>query len=86
MNTETAHFPGCHPEDAEDTRQTPSPIPDTENCWHCATPTSRGTCGCAECWDGYVPASSVYHCPTCKRWWAYMIPRITEITFNDREG
>lgn len=78
------HFPGCHPEDAEDTRKTPDPIPDTENCWHCGTLTTRGACGCADCWEGddYVPVSSVYHCPLCKRWWAYMIPRITKITFG----
>ena len=79
------HFPGCHPEHAEsepdrpDTRQ-----PDqSDACWHCGTVTPRG-CNCAGCWDGAddIPPSAVYHCPTCKRWWAYMSLRVTTLTFG----
>jgi hypothetical protein len=68
------HFPGCHPEDAEDRQKKPlGELGGVEDCWHCGTPTSRG-CNCADCWDGadYVPPSAIYHCPTCKRWWAWM--------------
>jgi len=81
----TGHFPGCHPEDAEDRREVPAGYrpQDTETCWHCGTPTPRG-CNCADCRDGadYVPPSAVYHCPACRRWWAWMTPVITEITFG----
>jgi hypothetical protein len=86
--TETAgHFPGCHPEDAEDPRgdKPREEIQDTEACWHCGTATTRGACYCDECRDeDYIPQSAVYHCPLCKRWWAYMTGlNITEITFGD---
>jgi hypothetical protein len=79
------HFPGCHPEDAEAAREAPNPIPDTEPCWHCGTPTTRGTCYCADCMDeDYIPQSAVYHCPLCARWWAYMTGlNVTEITFGE---
>lgn len=78
------HFKGCHPEDEHDptkTRQGYVPQ-ETEPCWHCGTPTVRG-CDCYECWEyaDDVPPESTYHCPTCRRWWAYMIPRITTIVF-----
>ena len=80
------HFPGCHPEDAEDSRELPEgeQIKDTEPCWHCGTPTTRGTCGCGDCcYDDYIPQQAMYHCPTCKRWWAWMTGlNITEITFG----
>jgi hypothetical protein len=81
------HFRGCHPEDAEDQREVPDGYQpqETEDCWHCGTPTGRGDCGCSECWDGadYVPPSAVYHCPTCGRWWAWMTGlNITTITFG----
>jgi hypothetical protein len=83
------HFPGCHPEDAEAARDDGDAPKgsDVENCWHCGTPAPRG-CNCAECADqaDYVPASAVYHCPTCGRWWAWMMPRITTITFAGAEG
>jgi len=80
------HFPCCHPEDAEAPRETPGGYtpPETESCWHCGTTTARG-CNCADCWDGadYVPPSAVYHCPVCRRWWAWMTGlNITEITFG----
>lgn len=81
------HFPGCHPEDAEDRRELPEgeQIRGTENCWHCGTPTTRGTCFCADCRDEtYIPQAAVYHCPTCKRWWAWMTGlNITTITFGE---
>ena len=82
----TEHFPGCHPEDAEDPRPSKpvEEIQDTEDCWHCGTPAPRG-CDCADCWDAadYMPPTAIYHCPTCKRWWAYMTGlNITEITFG----
>ena len=83
--TQAGHFPGCHPEDAEDPRQVPDGYQpqETENCWHDGTPTTRG-CNCAACWDGAddIPPSAIYHCPTCKRWWAWMTLNITEITFG----
>ena len=83
------HFPGCHPEDAEDPRgdKPREEIEDAEPCWHCGTLTARGDCGCADCWDGadYIPPSAVYHCPACKRWWAYMTGiNVTEITFEPK--
>jgi hypothetical protein len=85
----TVHFPGCHPEDAEDQREVPEGYEpqETEACWHCVTTTTRG-CNCADCWEGvdYVPPSAVYHCPTCRRWWAWMWPVITEITFGETPG
>jgi hypothetical protein len=79
------HFPGCHPEDAEDTREVPAGYQpqETEDCWHCGTPVMRG-CDCADCWEGadYVPPTAVYHCPACGRWWAWMTPVIMQITFG----
>lgn len=78
------HFPGCHPEDAQG-EQVPGHQPqDTEPCWHCGTPTTRG-CICWDCQEGsdYVPMSASYHCKTCGRWWAWMTGlNITEITFG----
>lgn len=90
MSTETEeHFIGCHPEhEHAPQRDRPvSEIPDTEACWHCGTLTTRGACNCSDCWDNadYIPPSAVSHCPTCGRWWAYMIPRITKITFEASE-
>ena len=84
--TATGHFPGCHTEDAEDPRQVPDGYQpgETENCWHCGTPTTRG-CHCADCLDGagYIPPEASYHCRTCGRWWAWMTGlSITEITFG----
>jgi hypothetical protein len=82
------HFPGCHPEDAHapEPAETPvSQIADTEDCWHCGTPTRRG-CNCADCLDAevYMPPSAIYHCETCERWWAYMTGlNITTITFGE---
>lgn len=83
--TASEHFPGCHPEDAE-APDTPGHKPvagQPENCWHCGTETPQG-CHCPDCLDNadYIPPTAVYHCPLCKRWWAYMIPRITTITFG----
>ena len=84
------HFPGCHPEDAEaarDDSDAPKGL-DTENCWHCGTPTSRG-CHCDDCIDAsdYIPPAAIYHCPTCGRWWAYMTGlNITTITFGDSDA
>ena len=84
------HFPGCHPEHAEDPRRVPpAEIEDTEPCWHCGTPTTRGECGCTDCWDGadYIPPSAVYHCQTCRRWWAWMTGlNVTAITFGDESA
>jgi hypothetical protein len=81
-----SHFPGCHPEHDEDQRKTPAgDIQETEACWHCETPTSRG-CNCADCLDGadYVPPTAAYHCPTCGRWWAWMTGlNITTIKFGE---
>lgn len=82
------HFPGCHPEHANADRQPAgTPPAETENCWHCGTPTTRG-CNCVDCWEGadYVPPGAVYHCLLCKRWWAYMTPRITKITFGEEQS
>lgn len=84
--TPASHFPGCHPEDAEDPRgdKPAGEIGSTEDCWHCGTPTTRG-CDCADCWDAsdYVPPTAIYHCPVCKRWWAYMTGlNLTTITFG----
>jgi hypothetical protein len=91
QDSQGEHFPGCHPEDAEDPRPSPpvAEIQDTEDCWHCGTPTTRGACGCTDCWDGadYIPVSAVSHCPVCKRWWAYMTGlNVTEITFTPGGG
>jgi len=79
------HFPGCHPEDAEDRRE-PAGLPapgEAQACWHCGTSTPQG-CWCADCVDGadYIPPERAYHCPLCKRWWATMRPVITKITFG----
>lgn len=79
------HFPGCHPEDAEDIREDHTyEGGQPENCWHCGTPTPQG-CSCLDCYDAadYVPPTAIFHCPTCKRWWAYMTGlNITTITFG----
>lgn len=69
-----AHWKGCHPEDAKSPGTPDGWQPsDSEDCWHCGTPTSKG-CDCSVCLrdDDDVPATAVYHCPTCGRWWAYM--------------
>jgi hypothetical protein len=83
------HFPGCHPEDAEGAREAGGAPAgqETEDCWHCGTPTPRG-CYCLECQDeaDYIPTTATYHCPVCKRWWAWMMPRITTIAFDAPEG
>jgi hypothetical protein len=88
-DTETVtggHFPGCHPEHDKDPREVPAgEIQETEPCWHCAAPTPRG-CHCADCLDGadYVPPTAIYHCPVCRRWWAWMTGlNITTIKFGD---
>jgi hypothetical protein len=85
------HFPGCHPGDAEDTREVPDGYQpaEVEPCWHCGTPTPHG-CGCADCVYGdgakYIPPSAIYHCQTCGRWWAWMTGlNITTITFEPGE-
>jgi hypothetical protein len=78
------HFPGCHPEDAEDPRESPGTPAETEDCWHCGTPTPHG-CDCADCWKDadVISPTAIYHCPTCGRWWAYMTGlNITTITFG----
>jgi hypothetical protein len=80
------HFDGCHPEDDKDPRETPEGHQSggIEDCWHCGTPTKQG-CGCFDCYDAadYIPPTAIYHCPTCKRWWAYMTGlNITTITFG----
>jgi len=84
------HFPGCHPEHAEDRREVPpAAIEDTEPCWHCGTPTTRGECRCPDCWDSadHIPVSAIYHCRTCGRWWAWMTGlNITTITFGDESA
>ena len=83
------HFPGCHPDD-EDRRELAAgeQIRDTEPCWHCGTPTTRGACRCADCLnDDYIPPGALYHCPACKRWWAWMTGlNITAITFGAEGG
>lgn len=80
-----AHFPGCHPEHDRDDRETPEPANGTDECWHCKTPTTRGACRCADCYEGAddIPVEAVYHCPLCKRWWAFMRLNITKITFGE---
>ena len=84
------HFPGCHPEDATDPREVPEghEPAETETCWHCGTPTPRG-CHCWDCEDAgtYMDPAAIYHCPVCKRWWAYMAGlNITTITFGAEPG
>ena len=85
----SGHFPGCHPEDAEDPREVPEGYQpgDVEECWHCGTPARRGACRCADCLGGdYIPPGAMYHCPACKRWWAWMTGlNITTITFGAEE-
>ncbi len=81
---EPEHFPGCHLEDAEDPRETPKGYQpqETEDCWHCGTPTTRG-CNCESCLDfsdGIL--NVVHHCPVCRRWWAWMTLNIAKITFG----
>jgi hypothetical protein len=83
------HFPGCHPEDAEDPRQVANGYEpqETEDCWHCGTPVTLG-CHCADCLASadYVPPTATYHCPACSRWWAWMTGlNITTITFGADE-
>lgn len=77
------HFPRCHPEhnEAGDPPEGYQPQ-ETENCWHCETPTTRG-CNCDWCLDftDGVP-NVVYHCPTCRRYWAQMRLRVTDIKFD----
>lgn len=77
------HFAGCHPEHAE-AGDPPEGYrsQDIEDCWHCGTPTTRG-CNCESCLDftDGVP-NVVYHCPTCRRWWAQMCLRVAEIKFG----
>ena len=85
MSSPPEHFPGCHPEDAEDSRK-PASLPEdgeVQECWHCGAPTPQG-CSCADCWDAadYIPPDRMYHCPQCRRWWATMVPVITRITFG----
>lgn len=82
--TDDLHFKGCHPEDEHSPHEVKGyEHREVEACWHCQTSTTRG-CNCYECWDNAddVPPDVVFHCPTCGRWWAYMWPRITTITFN----
>jgi hypothetical protein len=83
------HFRGCHPEDAQAPEAPKGYQPqETEDCWHCGTPTTRG-CHCQDCLEGsdYVPMDASYHCKTCGRWWAWMTGlNITEITFGKDEG
>ena len=82
----SGHFPGCHPEHDADPRETPAgEIQQIEPCWHCSTPTERGACRCPDCLDeSYIPQTAMYHCPTCRRWWAWMTGlNVTTITFGD---
>jgi hypothetical protein len=81
-----AHFPGCHPEDAEAPETPGHQQQETEECWHCGTPVTRG-CNCTACWDSAddVPPGAVYHCQTCRRWWAYMHLNVTRITFGEAQ-
>jgi hypothetical protein len=79
-----AHFPGCHPEHDTDTREVPAGYQPagSEDCWHCGTPTQRGGGLCRD--ETYIPQAAVYHCPACKRWWAWMTGlNITTITFGE---
>jgi hypothetical protein len=80
------HFPGCHPEHEEGTSPGHGYQPaETEECWHCGTPTPRG-CNCSECWENsdYIPPTAAYHCKTCGRWWAWMTGlNVTTITFGE---
>ena len=65
------HFRRCHPQDAEAPEPPEGNQPqDTEDCWHCGTPTPRG-CNRPDCREGadYVPPAASYHCRTCGRWW-----------------
>ena len=77
------HFPRCHPEhnEAGDPPEGYQPQ-ETENCWHCETPTTRG-CNCDRCLDftDGIP-NVVYHCSTCRRYWAQMRLRVTDIKFD----
>lgn len=82
--SELEHFKGCHPEDARAAEAPEGYQPsETEQCWHCGTPTRRG-CSCRECLDSDddVPADMIYHCPVCGRWWSYMWLRIIEMVFD----
>jgi hypothetical protein len=78
------HFKACHPEDAKAPPQPdgyePRPV---EECWHCGTSTPLG-CACSECQEetDVLPAAATYHCPTCRRWWAYLNIKITTIRIN----
>jgi hypothetical protein len=79
------HFPGCHPEHAEAPKAVPGHKPaQKEACWHCGVMTPLG-CYCEECLDGddYIPVTAVYHCPACRRWWAWMTGlNVTTISFD----
>ena len=57
-----SHFPGCHPEDAEDPRPSKpaDQIQDVEDCWHCGTPTTRGACRCRDTCAANVGPGTLY--------------------------
>jgi hypothetical protein len=83
------HFHNCHPDDDTDPRPAPDPLPapgTADACWHCGTQTPHG-CSCVNCLANadVIPPSAIWHCPLCGRWWAYMTPVITKITFGDPE-
>jgi hypothetical protein len=82
------HFKGCHPDDGEAPDKAEGHEPaQTEDCWHCATPTPRG-CTCPTCWEDQdnIPPEAVYHCVLCGRYWAYMYLRVTTLAFPGRES
>ena len=79
------HFEGCHPEHSEGDGNPPGYEPqETEPCWHCGTPTTRGACNCSDEYEyaDYIPPGAAYHCPKCRRWWAHMKLNVTKITFG----
>lgn len=74
MSISTDHFLGCHQEDDKAPDHPDGHIAqDTEQCWHCHTPTDMG-CYCLGCFADaqYIQPGSVYHCKLCGRWWAYV--------------
>ena len=80
------HYPGCHPEAAEGAQEPGHEPADPEPCWHCGTPTPLG-CTCWDCQESadIIPPTAIYHCPVCKRWWAWMTGlNITTITFGEQ--
>lgn len=86
MATAIEHFIGCHPRDGKAPATPEGYEPrETEACWHCGTPTSRG-CGCGDCEDAadVMPPTAVYHCRRCGRWWSYMRLNVTKITFGEK--